>query len=139
MLRYFAPFIVLGLVVFIHELGHFLAAKSVGVYAPVFALGWGSRLVGFRRGETDYRIAWLPLGGYVQMASANDESMRIAGHTEPGMITDAGLMDVSSNEPHVDGPRKGFNPVPWDPAAMYPFGPQPVPDDGLRRPGAGVG
>jgi regulator of sigma E protease len=127
MLTVFAPLIVLGLVVFIHELGHFLAAKSVGVYAPVFALGWGSRLVGFRRGETDYRIAWLPLGGYVQMASANDETMRLAGQTQPGMITDAGLIDVASSAPDVDGPRRGLNPVPWDATAMYPFGPQPVP------------
>lgn len=127
MLGFFAPFIVLGLVVFIHELGHFLAAKSVGVYAPVFALGWGSRLVGFRRGETDYRLAWLPLGGYVQMASANDESMRLAGQTQPGMITDAGVVDMASSEPDVDGPRKGFNPARWDPNAMYPFGPRPVP------------
>ena len=129
MLGFFAPFIVLGLVVFIHELGHFLAAKSVGVYAPVFALGWGSRLVGFRRGETDYRLAWLPLGGYVQMASANDETMRLAGQTQPGMITDAGLVDVASSGPDVDGPRKGFNPAQWDPNAMYPFGPKPVPRD----------
>ena len=128
MLRFFAPLIVLGIVVFVHELGHFLAAKSVGVYAPVFALGWGSRLFGFKRGETDYRIAWLPLGGYVQMASANDETMRIAGQTTPGMITDAGLVDVPTSEPEMDGPRKGFNPVPWDPNAMYPFGPKAVPE-----------
>ena len=129
MLTVLAPLIVLGLVVFVHELGHFLAAKSVGVYAPVFALGWGSRLIGFRRGETDYRIAWLPLGGYVQMASANDESMRIAGQTQPAMITDAGLIDVPTHVPDADGPRRGLNAVPWDPNAMYPFGPRPVPED----------
>jgi regulator of sigma E protease len=128
MLTVLSPLIVLGLVVFVHELGHFLAAKSVGVYAPVFALGWGSRLVGFRRGETDYRLAWLPLGGYVQMASANDETMRAAGDMNPAMITDAGLVDVP-NTPDADGPRRGMNPVPWDPNAMYPFGPKPVPRD----------
>ena len=129
MLTVLSPLIVLGLVVFVHELGHFLAAKSVGVYAPVFALGWGARLVGFRRGETDYRLAWLPLGGYVQMASANDETMRLAGQTQPGLITDAGLVDVPNSEPDVDGPRKGFNPAKWDPNAMYPFGPKPVPPE----------
>lgn len=134
MLTILSPLIVLGLVVFVHEMGHFLAAKSVGVYAPVFALGWGSRLVGFRRGETDYRLAWLPIGGYVQMASANDETMRLAGGTgQPGesghgsgMVTDAGLIELQS-APDTDGPRKGFNAIPWDPTAMHPFGPLPVP------------
>jgi regulator of sigma E protease len=128
MLTVLSPFIVLGLVVFVHELGHFIAAKSMRVYAPVFALGWGSRLVGFRRGETDYRLAWLPLGGYVQMASANDETMRAAGDVNTAMITDAGFADIPST-PDADGPRRGFNPVGWDPNAMYPFGPKPVPPD----------
>jgi regulator of sigma E protease len=131
MLTILSPLIVLGIVVFVHEMGHFLAAKSVGVYAPVFALGWGSRLIGFRRGETDYRIAWLPIGGYVQMASANDETMRLAGHAGQGaggMVTDAGLIELPS-APDSDGPRKGINPVPWDPNAMHPFGPRQVPQE----------
>lgn len=60
--------IVLGFMIFIHELGHFLAAKHFGVRAPVFSLGFGKRLVGFERGGTDYRISALPFGGYVKMS-----------------------------------------------------------------------
>mgnify|MGYP002151932314 CR=1 FL=1 len=63
-----------GLVVFVHELGHFIAAKLCGVYAPVFSLGWGSRLFGVRRGETDYRVSLIPLGGFVRMATREDDS-----------------------------------------------------------------
>ncbi|MCH2100819.1 MAG: RIP metalloprotease RseP [Planctomycetes bacterium] len=58
----------IGFLLFIHELGHFLAARAAGVRVEVFALGMGPRLFGFRRGDTDYRISALPIGGYVQMA-----------------------------------------------------------------------
>ncbi|RMF73313.1 MAG: RIP metalloprotease RseP [Acidobacteria bacterium] len=60
--------VVLGLLIFIHELGHFLAAKAFGVRVEVFSLGFGARLFGFRRGPTEYRVAVIPLGGYVRMA-----------------------------------------------------------------------
>lgn len=60
--------LVLGLMILIHELGHFLAAKSFGVRVLVFSLGFGRRLFGFRRGATDYRVSALPFGGYVKMA-----------------------------------------------------------------------
>ncbi len=60
--------VVLGLLIFIHELGHFLAAKAFGVRVEVFSLGFGRRLFGFRHGTTDYRVAVIPLGGYVRMA-----------------------------------------------------------------------
>ncbi len=66
--------VVLGLIVFIHELGHFLAAKFFNVRVETFSLGFGARLIGFRRGETDYRISVLPLGGYVRMAGENPMS-----------------------------------------------------------------
>lgn len=59
--------IVLGFLIFIHELGHFLVAKWSGVGVETFSLGFGPRLVGFRWGETEYRISVLPLGGYVKM------------------------------------------------------------------------
>ena len=62
----------LGLVIFAHELGHFIAAKAVDIRVEQFALGFGTRLFGFRRGETDYRINLLPLGGYVKMAGQED-------------------------------------------------------------------
>ncbi len=59
--------VVLGLLVFIHEFGHFLLAKRAGVRVEIFSLGFGPRLVGRRRGETEYRISAIPLGGYVKM------------------------------------------------------------------------
>ena len=62
MLSWLAPLLVLGLVIFVHELGHFLAAKWAGVYAPRFSLGWGSPVWSFRRGETEYCISALPIG-----------------------------------------------------------------------------
>ena len=60
--------LVLGLMVLIHELGHFLVAKWCGVRVEAFAIGFGTRLWGFVRNGTDYRINALPLGGYVKMA-----------------------------------------------------------------------
>ncbi len=62
----------LGFVIFVHELGHFLAAKAVGIKVERFAIGFGPRLVGFRKGETDYCIKLLPLGGYVKMLGQED-------------------------------------------------------------------
>jgi regulator of sigma E protease len=60
--------LVLGLMVLVHEFGHFVVAKLCGVRVETFAIGFGNRLVGFRRGGTDYQINALPLGGYVKMA-----------------------------------------------------------------------
>ncbi len=57
-----------GLIIFVHELGHFLVAKKVGIRVDTFSLGFGPRLFGFRFGGTDYRISIIPLGGYVKMA-----------------------------------------------------------------------
>ena len=69
LLRLLLPGVVLlGLVIFVHELGHFIAAKWRGVRVLRFSLGFGPRLLGFDHGGTEYRIAWIPLGGYVSMA-----------------------------------------------------------------------
>ena len=67
--------IVLGVLVFVHELGHYMAAKAFGVWVHRFAIGIGKPIPGltFRRGETEWAIAWLPLGGYVKMASREHE------------------------------------------------------------------
>jgi regulator of sigma E protease len=62
---------VLGFMVLIHEFGHYAVAKWLGVRVEVFSIGFGKRLFGFRRGETDYRIALIPLGGYVKMSGEN--------------------------------------------------------------------
>jgi regulator of sigma E protease len=60
--------IVLGIMVLVHEFGHFAVAKLCGVRVEVFSIGFGTRLFGFKRGDTDYRLSLLPLGGYVKMS-----------------------------------------------------------------------
>ncbi len=107
-----------GLVVFVHELGHFLAAKITGVYAPVFSLGWGGRLFGIRRGETDYRVSWFPMGGYVRMATREDESMAgIEGGRDRGELDGSDKASQAPKQPSAL----------WDENAMAPFGPKAVP------------
>ncbi len=63
--------VVLGIMILVHEFGHYAAAKLFGVRVDVFSIGFGKRLLGFRKGDTDYRISALPLGGYVKMAGEN--------------------------------------------------------------------
>lgn len=67
--------VVLGVLVFIHEAGHFVAAKWAGIYVHRFSLGLGSPIpwLTFRRGETEYSVSWIPLGGYVKMASGEED------------------------------------------------------------------
>ena len=77
-----AVVVVLGVLIFVHEMGHFLAAKAVGIQVLRFSLGFGRPVVSWRRGETEYWISWLPLGGYVKMAGLEDEG--IAGSLEGG-------------------------------------------------------
>lgn len=66
--------VTLGILVFIHELGHFLAAKLFGMRVDVFSLGFPPRAFGKKVGETDYCISWIPIGGYVKIAGMIDES-----------------------------------------------------------------
>jgi regulator of sigma E protease len=67
--------VVLGVLIFVHEAGHFIAAKWAGIYVHRFSLGLGPPIpwLTFRRGETEYTISWLPLGGYVKMASREED------------------------------------------------------------------
>lgn len=109
MLSWLAPLLVLGLVVFVHELGHFLAAKWAGVYAPRFSLGWGAPLWSLRRGETEYALSWLPIGGYVRMASKEDET--------------AAVLEGGAESPAAERSRH------WDERSMIPHGPKPIPAD----------
>jgi regulator of sigma E protease len=73
--------VILGFMILIHEFGHYAVAKLLGVRVEQFAIGFGKRLVGFRRGETEYRINAIPLGGYVKMSGENpmDERSGDAG------------------------------------------------------------
>jgi regulator of sigma E protease len=61
----------LGIIVFVHEWGHFIVARLCGVRVLVFSLGYGNRIFGWKRGDTDYRISVFPIGGYVRMAGDN--------------------------------------------------------------------
>jgi len=109
MLSWLAPLLVLGLVIFVHELGHFVAAKMTGVYAPRFSLGWGKPLWSFRRGETEYALSALPIGGYVRMASKEDEA--------------ASALEGGNESAEAERSKH------WDEHSMIPHGPHPVPPD----------
>ena len=75
-----ATIIVLGVLIFVHELGHFIAAKLVGIEVQRFSIGLGPRVWGFQGGETEYVFSAIPLGGYVKMGGMDDEVMeRIEG------------------------------------------------------------
>lgn len=110
-ISWLAPLLVLGLVIFVHELGHFLAAKWAGVYAPRFSLGWGKPLWSFRRGETEYALSALPIGGYVRMASKEDETASVLEGGSEGDIA------AAARSKH------------WDEHSMIPHGPLPIPAD----------
>jgi regulator of sigma E protease len=88
-----AAFIVLvGVMVFVHELGHFVVAKLCGVRVEAFSLGFGPRLFGFKIGETDYKVCLLPLGGFVKMT----------GETESGLT---GNPSEDNTQEAVNDPR----------------------------------
>jgi regulator of sigma E protease len=71
------PFvIVLGVMIVIHEFGHFIVAKFFGIRVDVFSVGFGKRLWGVKKGDTDYRVSLIPLGGYVKMAGENLDEQR---------------------------------------------------------------
>ncbi|HSD32124.1 MAG TPA: RIP metalloprotease RseP [Gemmatimonadales bacterium] len=74
--------IIVGVLIFVHELGHFVAAKSLGIQVHRFSLGFGKPILKVRRGETEYIVAALPLGGYVKMAGLEEEGM--VGEVEGG-------------------------------------------------------
>ncbi len=76
-----AVVVVLGVMIVVHEFGHYAAAKYFGVRVEVFSVGFGKRLWGFKRGDTDYRLSLIPLGGYVKMSGENpmDEHSGDAG------------------------------------------------------------
>ena len=100
MLTVIATVVLLGVLIFVHELGHFLTAKAVDIRVPRFSIGFGPKIVGFRRGETEYVLSWIPLGGYVKMAGM-DEMEAIEGKdgdekttTVAVPVTDAGVADL---------------------------------------------
>src|SRR5690242_21799891 len=77
-----AVVVVLGFLVLIHEFGHYAMAKLFKVRVETFSLGFGKRLIGFRRGDTDYRISALPFGGYVKMTGETPMDSRTGSPEE---------------------------------------------------------
>ena len=73
---------VLGVLIFVHELGHFVMARRIGVRVLTFSLGFGPKLLSFRRGDTEYCVSAIPLGGYVKMAGENPEDTRTGASDE---------------------------------------------------------
>src|SRR5687768_14585189 len=78
----FSFLFVLGVLVFVHELGHFLVARWHGVRVHTFSLGFGPKLLKFRRGDTEYCISAVPLGGYVKLAGETVEEARTGAPDE---------------------------------------------------------
>jgi regulator of sigma E protease len=74
--------VVLGVMILVHEWGHFIVARMCGVRVEVFSVGMGPRVWGFRRGPTDYRVSALPIGGYVRMAGENPVEERTGAPDE---------------------------------------------------------
>ncbi len=70
---------VLGIIIFVHELGHFIAAKLVGIYVETFSIGFGPRIFSFRFWNTDFALSAIPFGGYVKMKGDNPEETTYAG------------------------------------------------------------
>ncbi|HEY7460414.1 MAG TPA: RIP metalloprotease RseP [Gemmatimonadota bacterium] len=106
--------LVLGILVFVHELGHFVAAKLGGIQVPRFSIGLGPRLFGFRIGETDYCISAIPFGGYVKMAGMEADEA-VSGLEGDPLLQDAGPRDVarvdsgSAAQDVAFDPERGFD------------------------------
>ncbi|MCD6459774.1 RIP metalloprotease RseP [bacterium] len=87
-------FLILGVLIFIHEAGHFMVAKKVGIYIFRFSIGFGKKLFGFKSKETEYCISAIPFGGYVKMAGQEDVP---SGDDEENLDPDT-LVDVPENQ-----------------------------------------
>jgi regulator of sigma E protease len=106
--------IVLGIIIFVHEFGHFLTAKLFGMRVFIFSFGFGKRLLGFKWGDTDCRLSLIPLGGYVKLEGEPDdhlsESQQVAALSDGEMV-------------HVDNPNYFTNRPRWQRILVYLAGP----------------
>jgi regulator of sigma E protease len=99
--------VVLGAMIVIHEFGHFIVAKLFHIRVEVFSIGFGKRLFGFRKGDTDYRISLVPLGGYVKLAGEMGEEtvgtpVAYQAAQKVGMVGTDGDESAGSNQELVD-------------------------------------
>jgi regulator of sigma E protease len=86
-----ATIFVLGILIFFHELGHFLVAKRSGIRVERFSLGFPPKMIGKTIGETEYCISWVPLGGYVKMAGEDPEAAQLEGKPYEFMSKPVGI------------------------------------------------
>ena len=102
-----ATIIVLGVLIFVHELGHFMTAKMVDIEVPRFSIGFGPRVLGFKRGETEYVISLLPLGGYVKMAGMEEMEAIEGGPVNVGEDATEAVdrIEHAADEPRAPRPR----------------------------------
>ena len=108
MITILATIVVLGVLIFVHELGHFMTAKLVDIEVPRFSIGLGPKAFGFKRGETEYVVSWLPLGGYVKMAGMEEMEAIEGGPTKKPVITGAATAEdlgLEVEEKRQAGPR----------------------------------
>jgi len=117
-----AFFVLVGVMVIVHELGHFTVAKLCGVRVEAFAFGFGPRLFGFKIGETDYKVCLLPLGGFVkmtgEMAEQNLEAPgKASGKTSMPISSLAYKVEQGMGEATEETPANGGTPA-YDPSAF---------------------
>jgi regulator of sigma E protease len=108
MITILATIVVLGVLIFVHELGHFMTAKLVDIEVPRFSIGLGPKAFGFKRGETEYVVSWLPLGGYVKMAGMEEMEAIEGGSSKKPVLTGAGTAEDLGLEVETErtaGPR----------------------------------
>src|SRR6266849_6823918 len=121
--------VLIGVMILVHELGHFWAARAFDVKVEIFSFGFGPRLFGFRRGETDYRFSLFLFGGYVKMAGeqpgenfAGNPLARVANE-DPGAADQAENPRVEpKSDPRTD-PRAMFNKPRWQRLIILAAGP----------------
>lgn len=99
MISILATIVILGVLILVHELGHFATAKWAGIEVPRFSIGLGPKMIGFTRGETEYVISWLPLGGYVRMAGMDDMEALEGGEYDAETARRAGRSFESKSLP----------------------------------------
>lgn len=72
-MNYLIVIAIIGLIIFIHELGHFIAARKAGLPVSVFSIGFGRKLWSIKKGETEFRVSWIPIGGYVLLGVEDEK------------------------------------------------------------------
>lgn len=116
-LQYAASFIVaLGVIVFVHEFGHFATAKAFGMRVFIFSFGFGRRLAGFKWGDTDCRLSLVPLGGYVKLEGEPDDHLSGDPALETRALADGTLVQVENPDYFTARPR-------WQRILVYLAGP----------------